>query len=129
MVIFSMKHKKQVYLSASELLLCHATAAGLQHAGVDHLHPGAGLAAARAQGLDRLDDVEALLIVHPAKDDMLVVQPLCLDGGDEELRSVGVGAGVGHGEQPRGAVLHQEVLITTVKTEWLDNKHVVFGRG
>ena len=41
-----------MYLSASELLLGHAAAAGLQHAGVDHLHPGAGLAAARAQGLD-----------------------------------------------------------------------------
>ena len=52
MVIFSMKHKYQLYLSASELLLCHAAAAGLQHAGVDHLHPGAGLAAAGAQGLD-----------------------------------------------------------------------------
>ena len=52
--IFSMKHKYQGarYLSASELLLGHAAAAGLQHAGVDHLHPGAGLAAARAQGLD-----------------------------------------------------------------------------
>ena len=42
---------------------------------------------------------------------MFVVQPLGLDGGDEELRSVGVGAGVGHGEQPGGAVLHQEVLV------------------
>ena len=52
--IFSMKHKYQGarYLSASELLLGHAAAAGLQHAGVDHLHPGAGLAAAGAQGLD-----------------------------------------------------------------------------
>merc|ERR1719412_2410230 len=106
----------RVYLSASELLLCHAAAAGLQHAGVDHFHPGAGLAAAGAQGLDRLDDVEALLIVHPAKDDMLVVQPLGLDSGDEELGSVGVGAGVGHGEQPGGAVLHQEVLIIELGT-------------
>ena len=53
-----------------------------------------------------LDNVEALLIVHPAKDDMLVVQPLGLDCGDEELCSVGVGAGVGHGEQPGGAMLH-----------------------
>ena len=41
-----------MYLSASELLFGHAAAAGLQHAGVDHLHPGAGLAAAGAQGLD-----------------------------------------------------------------------------
>ena len=42
---------------------------------------------------------------------MLVVQMLGLGCGDEELRSVGVGAGVGHGEQPGGAVLHQEVLV------------------
>ena len=47
---------------------------------------------------------------------MLVVQPLGLDGGDEELRSVGVGAGVGHGEQPGGAMLHQEVLIIELGT-------------
>ena len=47
---------------------------------------------------------------------MLVVQPLGLDCGDEELRSVGVGAGVGHGEQPGGAVLHQEVLVIELGT-------------
>ena len=42
---------------------------------------------------------------------MLVVQPLGLDSGDEELRPVGVGAGVGHTQQTRAPVLHQEVLI------------------
>ena len=47
---------------------------------------------------------------------MLVVQMLGLGCGDEELRSVGVGAGVGHGEQPGGAVLHQEVLIIELGT-------------
>ena len=47
---------------------------------------------------------------------MLVVQPLRLDCGDEELRSVGVGAGVGHGEQPGGAMLHQEVLVIELGT-------------
>ena len=47
---------------------------------------------------------------------MLVVQPLRLDGGDEELRSVGVGARVGHGEQPGGAVLHKEVLVIELGT-------------
>ena len=47
---------------------------------------------------------------------MLVVQPLGLGCGDEESRSVGVGAGVGHGEQPGGAVLHQEVLIIELGT-------------
>ena len=42
---------------------------------------------------------------------MLVVQPLGLDGGDEELRPVCVGAGVGHTQQPRAPVLHKEVLV------------------
>lgn len=42
---------------------------------------------------------------------MLVVQPLGLDGGDEELRPVGVGAGVGHAQQTRAPVLHKEVLV------------------
>lgn len=31
-----------------------------------------------------------------AENDMLVIEPLSLDGGDKELRSVGVGSGVGH---------------------------------
>ena len=59
----------------------------------------------------RLDHIEALLIVHSAEHDVLVVQPLSLDGGDEELRPVGVGAGVGHTQQPGAPVLHKEVLV------------------
>ena len=47
---------------------------------------------------------------------MLVVQPLRLDRGNEELGAVGVGPGVGHGEQPRAPVLHQEVLIIELGT-------------
>ena len=46
---------------------------------------------------------------------MLVVQPLRLDCGNEELRSVGVGAGVGHGEQPGGVMLHNEVFIIELR--------------
>jgi len=42
---------------------------------------------------------------------VLPIQPVGLHRGDEELRSIGVGAGVGHGEEARRAVLHQEVLI------------------
>ena len=42
---------------------------------------------------------------------MFSVQPVSLDGGDEELGPVSVGAGVGHGEKAGGAVLHQEVLV------------------
>ena len=42
---------------------------------------------------------------------MLPVQPVSLDGGDEELGPVGVGTRVGHGQKAGGAVLHQEVLV------------------
>ena len=58
-----------------------------------------------------LHNVKAGLIVHPAEHDMFAVQPVRLDGCYEELGPVSVGAGVGHGEEARGAVLHQEVLI------------------
>ena len=60
---------------------------------------------------DPLHDVEAGLVVHPAEDDVFAVEPVGLDGGYEELGPVGVGAGVGHGEEAGGAVLHQEVLV------------------
>jgi hypothetical protein len=39
------------------------------------------------------------------------VEPRGDDGGDEELRAVGVGAGVGHGEQERLVVAELEVLV------------------
>lgn len=42
---------------------------------------------------------------------MLVVKPLGLDGADEELRPVGVGSGVGHGEDAGASVLQDEVLV------------------
>ncbi len=46
-----------------------------------------------------------------SKDDVFAVQPHSLNGGDEELRAVGVFAGVSHA-QPAGAVVLQlEVLI------------------
>jgi len=47
---------------------------------------------------------------------MFVVQPLGLDGGDEELGPVGVGTRVGHGQKAGGAVLHQEVLVVEGST-------------
>ena len=39
------------------------------------------------------------------------VQPGGLDGAQEELRSVGVGSSVGHGQNSRSGVLQGEVLI------------------
>ena len=55
---------------------------------------------------DPLHDVKAGLVVHPAEDDVFAVEPIGLDGGYEELGPVGVGAGVGHGEEAGRAVLH-----------------------
>lgn len=45
-----------------------------------------------------------------------LLQPRGLDGGDEELRTVGVGSGVGHGQQSRLGVLELEVLIGELVT-------------
>ena len=41
--------------------------------------------------------------------DMLSIQPLRLGGTQEELRTVGVGASVGHGEDPGAHVLEGRV--------------------
>ena len=43
-----------------------------------------------------LDDIHALN--HLAEHDVLAIEPLGLGGAQEELRPVGVGAGIGHGE-------------------------------
>jgi hypothetical protein len=45
------------------------------------------------------------------KHNVLSVQPAGDNSGDEELRAVGVGAGVGHGEKTRLGVLQLEVLV------------------
>lgn len=42
---------------------------------------------------------------------MLAVEPRGDDGGDEELGTVGVGAGVGHGEEEGSVVLKLKVLV------------------
>lgn len=39
------------------------------------------------------------------KHDVLAVEPLGFDRADEKLRAVGVGAGIGHGEDARTSVL------------------------
>ena len=68
-----------------------------------------GCSALRAYALDGLDDVHAL--DDGAEHDVLAVQPRGLVGAQEELRAVGVGAGVGHGKDSRASVLQLEVLI------------------
>jgi len=67
------------------------------------------LAARRSKLLDLLDDIEAFN--NLAKDDVGTVEPAGDNGGDEELRSVGVLASVGHAQQTRLGVLHLEVLV------------------
>lgn len=59
--------------------------------------------------LDRLHHIHAFH--HLTKDHVLAVQPWSLNSAEEELRSVGVGASIGHGEDSWAGVLELEVLI------------------
>jgi len=61
--------------------------------------------------LEVLDNLHAVLICNLTKDDVLAIQPGSDDGGDEELRAVGVGTCVGHGQETRSGMLHLEVLV------------------
>lgn len=69
----------------------------------------AGLSALGSDGLHRLHDI------HPLADSpehhVLSIQPLGLDGAQEELRPVGVGSCVGHGEDAGSGVFLLEVLV------------------
>ena len=47
---------------------------------------------------------------------MLAVEPVGLDGAEEELRAVGAGTGVGHGEDPGAGVSELEVLVGELVT-------------
>ena len=60
----------------------------------------------RLNGADDLHSLNDL-----AKDDVLAIEPRGGDGGDEELRAVGVGTSVGHREEAGASVLELEVLI------------------
>jgi len=68
-----------------------------------------GLAALGAHGFNLLYDVHAFYDL--TKDDVLAVQPRGGDGAEEELGSVGVGTGVGHGQDAGPFVLVDEVLV------------------
>lgn len=69
----------------------------------------ASLAAGRSELLNSLDNVRSLNDL--AEDDVGTVEPAGDDSGDEELRTVGVLSGVGHGEEEWLLVLQLEVLI------------------
>lgn len=68
-----------------------------------------GLTGFGSNGLDFLDDVHAFS--DGSEDAMLAIQPGGLDGAEEELRSVGIGSSVGHGQDTGSSVLEGEVLI------------------
>jgi hypothetical protein len=64
-------------------------------------------------------------ILHPkknlpfnnaTKDNVLTIQPLSLDGGDEELGTVGTGTSVSHGQETGTGVLEGKVLISKLVT-------------
>ena len=63
----------------------------------------------RADGLDLFDDVHSF--DDGAKDHVLAVQPTGGGGAQEELRAVGVGTGVRHGEDAWSSVLERKVLV------------------
>jgi len=62
-----------------------------------------------AEGFDLLDDVHTLDDL--AENDVLAVQPRGLGGAQEELGTVGVGSGVGHGQDAGSGVLQLEVFV------------------
>ena len=68
-----------------------------------------GGTAAAAHGLAGGDDLHALN--NLTENGVLAVKPGGHNGGDEELGPVGVGAGVGHGQEPGLVVLLDEVLV------------------
>jgi hypothetical protein len=61
------------------------------------------------EGLNLLNEIGAL--GDFTEHNVLAVQPGGDNGSDEELRTVGVGPGVGHGEEERSVVSELEVLI------------------
>lgn len=75
----------------------------LQLTGVVDRKLFACLAGLGAEALHLLDNFQALYDL--AENDVLAVQPCGLGDGDEELRTVRVGAGVGHGQDARAGVL------------------------
>lgn len=68
-----------------------------------------GLSGLVAVGFDLPDDVHAF--DDASEDDVAIIEPGGLHGGDEELGSVGVRAGVGHRHDSGASVSQDEVLI------------------
>jgi len=81
----------------------------LENARVGDYDLPAGFPRIASDPLDFLDDVHAGC--DAPEDDVLAVQPRGLGRAEEELASVGVGAGVGHGEDAGSDVLLDEILV------------------
>jgi len=81
----------------------------LENARVGDYDLPAGFPRIASDPLDFLDDVHAGC--DAPEDDVLAVQPRGLGRAEEELASVGVGAGVGHGEDAGSGVLLDEILV------------------
>ena len=64
------------------------------------------------QGTLATSHPSAALATHLAKHAVLAIQPLRLHSAQEELRTVGVGTGVGHGQNTGASVLKGEVLVS-----------------
>ena len=76
---------------------------------VSNNNGGLGASRVAAIALNSLHNIHAL--GHLAEDNVLAVEPSSLDSAEEELRSIGVGSSVGHGEDARASVLEGKVLI------------------
>src|SRR5438046_1364588 len=68
---------------------------------LDHNILDGTVARAGAGGRDRVDDLLRAFVGDLTEDRVLPVEPVRRGDGDEELRPVGTGAGVRHGEQVR----------------------------
>ena len=63
-----------------------------------------------------------------SENDVFTIQPGCLSGTQEKLRTVGVGASVGHGENSWTGVLQREVLVfELVSVDGFSTSSVVVG--
>ena len=91
----------------------------LELTAVHDLDLRSSLARLAAVGLDLLHDVHAVdnltehavVAVQMRRGHLHVTGNGQFNSGDEELRTVGVGTGVGHGKEARSVVAHAEVLI------------------
>jgi len=83
----------------------------LECATVFHLHLLGGAATSRAHTLNGLHNGQGAIRDLP-KDHMLAVQPASCLQGDEELRTIGVGASISHGQDTRSSMLLLKVLIS-----------------